>query len=121
MGDKEIQSEFGKGFVYNLILFAKHWMMFSETLKREDLHFGYDLWFNGASDHFYDLEIPQQFIDTEIGKLAQEIRDTALHLGHGFAEKATKKDYDEIFEKLEKLGMLIDKQLGVEPVKAQWN
>lgn len=125
--NEEIKSEFGKGFIYNLILFAKHWLMFEQTLKKLEekdsffgYDFGYDIWFNAASDHFYELEIPEQFKNTEIEKLALEIKNISLHLGHGFKQKATREDYQKIFENIEKLGMLIDKELGIEPIEATW-
>jgi hypothetical protein len=118
-------SEFGKGFIYNLILFAKHWWKrseYSHAMKKinnpeED---ALELWFNGASDHLYELEIPEKFKGTEIEEIAKYIREKGLEFGHGFKEKPTQKDFDEIFDKLERLAMLIDKELGLEDVEAEW-
>lgn len=118
---KEKESEFGKGFVYNLVLFAKH---HSFRLKRNEDD-DYSLWFNGSSDHLYELEIPKQWEGTEIGDKATWLRDNTLDLGHGSGligeREVTKKEYDLVFEKLEELCLLIDKELGVETIKAQWN
>ena len=47
------KSDFGKGFSYCIGLFLMH----SERKEYEGFH----LWFNGASDHLYDLEIPDCF------------------------------------------------------------
>ncbi len=126
---KETDSEFGKGFIYNLILFAKHWAHMRDEIERVKENvpklrkdWGYDIWFNGASDHFYELEIPEQWKRKEIGKLAAELQSNSLHLGHHFPIiHATEKDFVETFEKLEKLAMLIDKELGLDPVKAMWS
>lgn len=118
------KSEFGRGFVYNLVLFAKHWAMFRETMKETNMDM-FHIWFNGASDHFYELEIPEQFKKTQIGKLAQELRDDCLSMGHGARmfgpNQATREDFIKTFEKLEKLCMLLDKELGVKAVKAEFN
>ena len=128
---KQKTSEFGKGFVYNLILFSKHWWRHFEWLDnykkmREDgenvgLFSDEDalsLWFNGASDHFYELEIPKQWQKKKIGKLAKWIQDKGLYWRHGFEKKPTQKDFDEMFEKIEELAMEIDKELGIEDIKA---
>ena len=121
-----MKSEFGTGFIYNLVLFAKHWKMMSEEIEKmntEPGHFidGYDLWFNGASDHFYELEVPEKWKKHAIGRLAKKIQTRALYLGHGFKDKATKKDYDQIFVDLEKLARMVDKELGIKTKKAEWN
>jgi len=129
---KKIESDFGKGFVYSLMLFAKHWGLAQGYLKtwREmrkknpDLFSDEDaleLFFNGASDHLYELEIPQQFKNKQIGRLAKEIQSKSLYWGHGFKKKPTDKQFQEIFEKFEKVARLIDKELGVKTIKAKWN
>lgn len=135
---KKQKSEFGKGFVYNLVLFSKHWERAHQWMEdyrrlRDDpkntketrTYFTDDralaLWFNGASDHFYELEIPEQFKKTQIGKLAKEIQSKALYFGHGFQKNLTLKDFEEITSKVEKLAMLIDQKLGVKDIKADFS
>lgn len=128
-------SDFGKGFIYNLILFTKHWAemrtkldMYKKMRERSpdlfDENDAVQLWFNGASDHFYEFEIPEKYKDTEIGKIALYIESKSLDAGHGSGlmgrKKITLKDYEEVFEKLENLAMLIDKELGVEDIEARW-
>ncbi|MHA1329991.1 MAG: hypothetical protein ACTSR2_02830 [Candidatus Hodarchaeales archaeon] len=128
---KKKTSEFGKGFVYNLILFAKHWWSYFRILelyqklekKHPDLFNEKEastLWFSGASDHLYELEIPKQWKRKKIGRLAKWIKEKGLYWGHGFKEQPTKKDFEEFFEKLEELARLIDKELGVEDIEAEW-
>jgi len=130
----KVTCEFGKGFIYNLILFAKHqWRGFeylknyeeiaknSENKEMWDEKEAMFMWFYGASDHLYNLEIPKQFAKTEIGKLAKKIQNNGLHFGHGFKEKPTKKDFIEIFNDLEKLAILIDKKLGIKDIEAEFN
>jgi len=122
--NKQKTSEFGKGFVYNLILFAKHWWYLeymTEIYKKVGLeNVCVRNWFNGASDHFYELEIPKQWRGKKIGRLAKQLQDDALEWGHGFKIKPTKEDFDKTFKKLEELARLIDKELGVESIEADY-
>ena len=121
MTKKEQTSEFGKGFIYNLVLFSMHFFQWQETFQKEGGQFeDFSMWFNGASDHFYEFEIPEKFKDTEIGELAEWLKKWPLYWGHGFQEKATKKDFADTFDKVKRLAFLLDKELGFEPVKAQW-
>lgn len=126
-----MKSEFGKGFIYNLILFSKHWWKCYNDIENyekmaeehPDLYNEEDaleMWFNGASDHLYELQIPKKWESKEIGRLAKWIQDKGLYWGHGFKTKPTKKDFDMIFNKVEKLARLIDKELGVNTKEAEW-
>lgn len=121
------ESEFGKGFVYNIMLFAKHYERFRDSLRRNnEMAEKYpdtfckgkdDLWFNGAGDHFYEFEIPEQFKKTKIGKLAMELQDEALDRR---LNSTTQEEFALFQEKLEILCILIDKKLGVKPIKATY-
>lgn len=121
-------SEFGKGFVYNLVLFAKHYEKFRKCMESNDLNAkerpdlwkkGHDdMWFNGAGDHFIELEVPEQFKGTEIGKLALELQDEAIERR---LAATTKEEFLNFFKRLEHLCRLIDEALGIEPVEASWN
>lgn len=136
---KKKTSEFGKGFIYNLILFAKHWQMDRELFKEiDDLpeeakkrfkvftneKYRAQLWFYGASDHFYELEIPKKLENTSIGKKARELQSKALEIGHGrglFNFKSIEdKAIDKFFTEIEDLAMEIDRYLGLEPIEAEW-
>ena len=109
---KKETSEFGRGFVYNLILFAKHyekhikWVGEYKKIREEKEKLpkevrtcagksikiftdenALSLAFNGSSDHFYELEIPKQWQGKKIGKLAKWLQDRCLYFGHGFKKK----------------------------------
>jgi hypothetical protein len=118
--ENELKSEFGKGFVYNLILFAAHFeRQIYEVGQRKD----YPIWFNGASDHLYELTIPEKWQETEIGKIAKRIQDISLEIGHGsrmMSSENCEEDYNEVIKLTKKLGFLIDNELGVEPIKGEW-
>ena len=130
---QEKKSEFGKGFIYNLILFAKHWAQarpdieslekaFEKTYSKKDSQReALSMWFNAASDHFIEFKIPKQYKKKKIGKLAKSIQEKSLYWGHGFKEKPTKKDFAKIFNEIEALTILIDKELKIEDIKAEYN
>lgn len=124
-------SEFGKGFVYNLILFSKHigriehsLQMYRQMREKNAILFrdedALSMWFNGASDHFYELVVPKQLKKTEIGKLADWITERSLHFGHGSKDKPTIEETRAIVDAVERLAILIDKELGVKPVEAEY-
>jgi hypothetical protein len=124
---KKITSEFGKGFVYHLILFAKHWMVMDEIRKRykEEGHPNdfYGLWFNGSSDHLYETEVPKIFTGTKIEKMTRELQDLALEIGHGsrmMDNSATREDFNKVFELTEEIALEVDKFFKVEPVEADY-
>ena len=174
MDDKTTESEFGKGFVYNLILFAKHFenhsseriqraafIMSKSKEEREKIlcdnpdpshNYGKDatssmrffvekeipiydgsekkamshlleLWANGASDHLYEIEVPERYKGTEVERLTLDLKSKALKMGHGFpVDKIW--DYDEDFvwliETTKKIGILVDEEFGVDPVRGNW-
>ena len=102
-----------------------HWWRLLEDIKiykeiGETEEFALKMWFNGASDHLDELEIPEQFKDKKIGKLVEYIKEKGLRFGHGFQEKPTKKDFDDIFDKLKELAMLIDKEFGIKDINAEY-
>ena len=122
-------SDFGRGFVYNLILFSKHWFRFLEDMDtfgklppyKKDWQSGRDrgaaLSFNGAGDHMFDFVIPKQFENKPIGKLSKKIQDKVLacrFLGN-------EKDFNEVTENIAKLSRLIDNELGVRTKKAKFD
>jgi hypothetical protein len=126
---KQIESEFGSGFIYSLILFAKHAFMythFAETLSpiRKELHQKPEdkaatLFFYGADDHLIDLQIPDKYKGTKIGFKVKDFVEFVHARRLGFDH--TEKDYLKCFEMLEEIVMLIDKDMGIKPIKAQWN
>jgi len=125
---REIKSEFGKGFIYNLVLFAKHYERMQSYLETNNkmaesnpdlwTKGDIDLWFNGAGDHLIELEIPTQFRNIKIGIMAKELQDEVIERRLG---KSTMKDGEDFFKKLEKLCRMIDKKLGVDSIEATWN
>src|SRR3990167_1563569 len=107
-------SEFGKGFIYNLMLFTKHFQ------NRHDYNDQHDKqWLYGAADHLFEMDVPERFKGTEIEKLATKLRTKVLE--RRLELNSPKEEMLDLFEDIENPCLLIDKELGAEPVKATWN
>lgn len=122
----ENESEFGKGFIYNLILFAKHHGKIMDMVKRynqAELPDVWEMWFNSAGDHWYELEVPSQWQEHEIGRRVVVLKDRILHLrlAWGGRPPATEDDFNQVWVEIEDIARLIDKELGVDDIKASWN
>lgn len=125
---KETTSEFGEGFVYNLILFAKHWgkiigdLQMYKQMKSFDEAEAYSMWFYGAGDHMKGFEVPSSLKGTRIDKLSKELSDLVFEKRLAIGENSgTEKDFNKAFELLEELAMEIDRHIGSNPIKAKWN
>jgi hypothetical protein len=80
----------------------------------------YMLWFNGASDHLYELIIPKSF-PKDLRERLGEFQKKVLHWGHGFsAPKATDEDFRWALLEARELLRLIDEQIGVKTIEASW-
>ena len=109
-------SEFGKGFSYCLGLFLAHQYMM-EDMKP----FDGNLWFNGASDHLYDLQIPENFIEKDA---CEAWRSLVLDYGHGreflCTHNLTGKDVWWALDKAKEFLLAWDKQWGIEAEKGDY-
>lgn len=168
---KNTGSDFGKGLVYNLALFAGHfgndmfqharqfsWLMnmpkaerekvmspnpdpkhnygkdmeyviwrykkFAEIYKtpEEDLNSQITLWANGASDHLYEIQVPEKWKGTKLGNKILKLQKDGLDMGHGrglMGDKTYKiEDLWNLVKLTNEIGRMIDKELGVESTKA---
>lgn len=109
-----MNSEFGRGCVYNLALFLIHKNRINNdlgvygTIGKKEI--AYNMWFYAAADHLFDMQIP-----TNIPKLTQsrmiEFRNKCLdfRLPTDNMNEATKKDYDWAIEEAKWLLRQIDK------------
>jgi len=120
------RSEFGRGLTYCLGLFLAHAERYGEKLHDEKFRVEFErfrlaeLWFNGASDHLYELEIPEA-LPKSLQKRLKRFQDKVLNWGHGFPKKkATEKDMIWSIQEAKNLLRLIDKAYGVETKKGDW-
>jgi len=114
---KKEKSDFGMGLAYCLGLFLAHSERYGEReIKDVDAH----LWFNGASDHFYELQV--EFAPKKLQKRLKRLQDKALNWGHGYGPsvKATYKSIVWALQEAKDLLREIDKANGVNTVKGTW-
>jgi hypothetical protein len=91
-------SKFGKGFVVNLILLAKH------------LGLPPDQAFFGAADHLDEMVLPQKFRGTEVEKALEQFRKAVIWHQPGSMDK---EDYAEAVRAMYRLAIVIDHELGI--------
>jgi hypothetical protein len=71
-----------------------------------------ELWFNAASDHLYDLNVPDSF-PQELNQRIMDFKKKVLHFGHGFEKPfPTTNDKDWAVKEAKEILMLIDMQIG---------
>jgi len=123
---RELTSEFGTGCLYNLGLFLKHWLTLRDEKKlNEEMSKKYpesnwgdsraiEMTMNGASDHFYNMEIPEN-IPQDIKDRLKKLQDEALDMGHGKGlmgeRKMTFKEGEALFDEALSLLMWFDENL----------
>ncbi|NQS74445.1 MAG: hypothetical protein HQP72_08735, partial [Methanoculleus sp.] len=91
-------SNFGRGFVINLMLLSRHFGLPPEKA------------FFGAADHLTDLIVPEQFRGTEIGELVEDLRKKVIWHQPGVMDK---EDAADVRRVLNRLGIAIDVHLGI--------
>ena len=62
-------------------------------------------------DHLFELEIPRQFKDKEIGKIAAELKKVSE--GLNWSHKKTEEEFNKFYDKCKTIFILVDKELGV--------
>ncbi len=92
------KSNFGRGFVINLMLLSRHFGLPPEKA------------FFGAADHLTDLIVPEQFRGTEIDELVENLRKKVIWHQPGIMDK---EDAADIRRVLNRLGIAIDVHLGI--------
>ncbi len=125
-------SEFGKGLVICLVKFAEHcwrWQeqkRFYEEMRDKSPHLfdessAIETHFNGASDRLYEIEVPESWKRTKIGKAVKELKDFGLQIGHGFSGKTwTEADVEKAYQMCRDIALLIDKKLGLDADLGTW-
>ena len=112
-------SEYGTGFAYCLGLFMAHAER-DRNSRAKDPSYDYERWFNGASDHVQDLNTPDNF-PQELKERIDEFGNRVWAWGHNFDEpRPTKESYEWSLSEAKDILMLIDKQLGVNVERGDW-
>lgn len=124
---EEETSEFGKGLTYCLALFLEHSERprFDPTFKvfsgMDRKNMQWEMWFNAASDHLYELNIPAKFpkglterIETFLSKCL------GWRMAWDGAPIATEEDFKWAIREAKDLLMMIDKRLGAEVLRGEY-
>lgn len=91
-------SKFGRGFVVNLVLLAKHFALPPEQA------------FYGAADHLDELVLPPQFQGTEVESLLTQFRKRVIWHQPGTMDR---EDYADVIRLMNRLTIAIDRELGI--------
>jgi len=125
-------SEFGKGLIICLVKFAEHSMKLYSDLEiyekmRRDHPDSFTepsaihSWANGASDHLYEIEVPEGKDWYRIRKKVEELQTKGLDMGHGFTRNNyTKDDALELFKLTQEIALMVDRKLGLKPQLGDW-
>ena len=109
-----VKSESGKGLVICLVKFAEH----SEELKIPSTNIY--LWANAASDHLYDIEVPEGKEWDKIRGKVKELQCKGLEMGHRPGAKPSFKDALALKNLAQDIALMIDRKLGLKPQRGQW-
>ncbi|MDD1668199.1 MAG: hypothetical protein LUO97_00215 [Methanomicrobiales archaeon] len=91
-------SKFGRGFVVNLILLAKH------------LGLPPDKAFFGAADHLDEMILPEKFRGTGVEEALEHLRKAVIWHQAGSLDK---EDYTAAVGAMYRLAIAIDHELGI--------
>lgn len=121
---QKTESEFGKGLCYNLGLFLAHAERYKEmkqTYAKAGVNISAaEMWFNGASDHLYELEIPEYLVEDLRNRLTH-FQEKCLTWGHGFNSLVTEENVTWAIGEAKELLRLIDISIGVNTIVASWD
>lgn len=129
---QEAKSEFGKGLIICLVKFAEHaeyWLKqkddYDEMGKFHPALFNesraVEMFFSGASDHLYKIEVPKEWENTKIARKVKELQNFGLMIGHGFTGRQhSERDVEFAYNLCEEIALLIDKKLGLDADIGQW-
>ena len=94
-----MESQFGRGFVTNLMLIAKHFGLPPD-----------EAWI-GVADHLTEMELPDRFRGTPVEDLTTTLRKRILWHQAGVMDK---EDAAEVVRVLNRLVVAVDRELGIE-------
>lgn len=112
-------SEFGKGFTYCIGLFLMHVDRITSDkeiyAKINHPERAYEMWFNAAADHLYELQIPDNF---KLKKECENWQNKCIEFR--LSHKVTEKDFTWALEKARQFLRAWDKQMGIDVMKGDY-
>lgn len=125
-----MSSEFGKGLVICLVKFAEHlerhrleldW----ENKENKALSNQVQLWFNAASDHLCEIEVPKGKEWNRIRIKVNKLKEFGIERGHGtylMDDKLilTENDIHMALKMTREIALMIDRKIGLKPQLGDW-
>ena len=93
-----MDSQFGRGFITNIMLISKHFALPPEQA------------WPGVKDHLTEMQVPEQFRGTEIEELVTILRKKIMWHQNGIVDK---EDAESVMRILRRLVLAIDRNLGI--------
>lgn len=93
-----MESQFGRGFITNIMLVSSHFALSPEKA------------WPGVSDHLLELEVPEMFGGTEVEELVTMLRKNIMWHQNGQMDA---EDAVAVKRILRRLVLAIDRQLGI--------
>ena len=93
-----MDSQFGRGFITNIMLISKHFALPPEQA------------WPGVKDHLTEMQVPEQFQGTEIEELVTMLRKKIMWHQDGSMDK---EDAESVIRILRRLVTAIDRNLGI--------
>ena len=93
-----MESEFGRGFITNIMLITKHFALPPEQA------------WGGVSDHMTEMQLPERYRGTEIEELVTMLRKNIMWHQSGHMDK---EDAQSVIRILKRLVVAIDRDLGI--------
>lgn len=121
------KSEFGKGLTYCLGLFLaheSHLRLYRDEIRdKTNSNIWPMVWFNGASDHLYEMEIPDT-LPKSLQKRLLKFKRKVLNYGHGEGLMGTlsmsEGDINDCIQEAKNLLIKVDKWMGIKAVKGDY-
>ena len=117
-----VESNYGKNFHDRIRFYILQMMPIHNNNLEELISHEITLWANGATDHLYEIEVPEGKDWNKIRTKVKELQDKGLTMGHSFNNKKiyTFKDMEELQELTLQIALLIDKKIGLMPDRGEW-
>lgn len=112
--DDNALQKYGKDIQSDVVLFKNIYLR-NRTYEEAISHL-IQMWFNAASDHLYEIEVPEQWKDTRLGNLIKQLQNFGLRIGHEFHnELYTFDDIITVMDFVREIALEIDRFLGLQP------
>lgn len=115
-------SEYGRGFAYNLGLFLCHSERFYD-LEDEDKERVFEHWFYTASDHLFELQIPegiQKTFEKKIHKFVKFCMERRLCFEYGYSTDKKEEDIQWAIKEAKNILLKWDKICGINSIEGEF-